>query len=313
MSVHWPILKTCLSRRRQTLLSDDRRTYTGRDLLGGALYIAQLIEERSSSPVVGGLLPTSGATAMAALGAWLAGRAFCPFNFLLTPDELDYVIRDSETDLLLTSDLLLQATGHDPRGPSVVKLEDVSFKGFPPLRWPAVRGEDDLAVLLYTSGTSGRPKGVMLSHGNLSSNVRQCVEHVHFTPDDTLLGVLPQFHSFGLTVLTLLPMTVGCGAVYSARFVPQQIVRMFRKHRPTVFVGIPSMYNAMLSVKSAKAEDFASVRIAVSGGEPLPDDVAKRFKERFGVTIAEGYGLTETAPVSNMCCPTEYRPHTVGR
>ena len=313
MSVHWSILRTCFKRLRTPMLSDDRRSYTGLELLGGAMHLAELIDARCSSPVVGVLLPSSGAPAMCALASWITGRAVAPLNFLLTPDELQYVIDDSETDLILTSKELLAATGHAPRCKHVVELESLEFTGVPPLRWPAGAGTDDLAVLLYTSGTSGKPKGVMLTHGNIGSNIRQCIEFAQFTTDDVMLGVLPQFHSFGLTVLTALPMTLGCRAVYSARFIPQQIVRLFRKHRPSAFIGIPSMYNALLKVKGATAEDFASLRFAVSGGEPLPDDVARRFSDRFGINIAEGYGLTETSPVTNICLPHEYRPHTVGR
>lgn len=313
MSIHWPIVRTCIARAKRPILIDDRRQYRGVELLGGALHIARVIEERSGAKAIGILLPASGATAMSALGAWIAGRAAAPLNFLLAHEELDYVIDHSETDLLLTSRQLLDFIGYRPKGVRVVELESMDFSGVPPLRWPALASDDDLGVLLYTSGTSGRPKGVMLTHGNIASNIRQCLDSVHFTPDDIMLGVLPQFHSFGMTVLTALPMTIGCRAVYSPRFVPQQIVKLFRKHHPTVFIGIPSMYNALLTVKDAGPEDFASVRLAISGGEPLPDDVARRFRERFGITISEGYGLTETSPVTNLCVPEDYRPHTVGR
>src|SRR5690606_32841393 len=127
------------------------------------------------------------------------------------------------------------------------------------------------------------------------------------------LGVLPQCHSFGLTVLTLLPLTVGCRVIYSAKFVPTQVVKLLREHRPTLFVAIPTMYGALLSVKSATPDDFSSIKFLVSGGEPLPEAVTARFFERFGKRIAEGYGLTETAPVTNWCRPHEYKPHSVGR
>jgi long-chain acyl-CoA synthetase len=128
-----------------------------------------------------------------------------------------------------------------------------------------------------------------------------------------MLGVLPQFHSFGLTVLTLLPLTVGCRAIYTARFVPAKLLELAREHRPTAFVAIPSMYNALLAARKAAPEDFASLRYVVSGGEPLPEKVAQGFLERFGKRINEGYGLTETAPVTNWCLADEYRPKSVGR
>jgi long-chain acyl-CoA synthetase len=143
--------------------------------------------------------------------------------------------------------------------------------------------------------------------------VEQVVDWAQFDHRDTMLGVLPQFHSFGLTVMTLLPLVVGCGAVYTARFIPGKLLELARKHRPTVFVAIPSMYNALLHAKKADAEALESLRYVVSGGEPLPDKVASGFLERFGKRINEGYGLTETSPCTNWCLPEEFRPHSVGR
>ena len=102
-------------------------------------------------------------------------------------------------------------------------------------------------------------------------------------------------------------------AVYTARFVPSRLLDLARTHRPTVFVAIPSMYNALLHAKHAEAGDFSSFRYVVSGGEPLPDKVAQTFLERFGKRINEGYGLTETSPVTNWCLPEEFREHSVGR
>jgi long-chain acyl-CoA synthetase len=125
--------------------------------------------------------------------------------------------------------------------------------------------------------------------------------------------VLPQFHSFGLTVLTVLPLVLGAKVIYSARFQPRKIVELMREHQPDIFVGIPSMYGALLSVKSAGPEDFASLSVAIAGGEPLPDAVFEQFYERFGVRILEGYGLTETSPITHWSTQERNRRHSVGR
>lgn len=312
MPVHMPIIRTCLRNARRTLIVDDRREYRGAEILVAALHVASEIERRSQTQTVGLLLPTSGAFPICALAGWMLGRTIVPLNYLLKPDELQYVIDDCGCDTIVTVGPMLDFLGVRPRVENLVMMESIDFKGVPDLRWPARSRPDELACLLYTSGTSGKPKGVMLSHCNLVSNVRQCLEHVGLRDEDVLLGVLPQFHSFGLTVLTILPLVRGLRAIYTARFVPQHVMRLLREHRPTMFVGIPSMYNALLAVKQAEPADFASLRFTVSGGEPLPEDVFERFRERFGVTICEGYGLTETSPVTNWCRPEDWRRRSVG-
>ncbi|MDQ7013231.1 MAG: AMP-binding protein [Planctomycetota bacterium] len=312
MPVHIPIIRTCLRHARRTLIVDDRRSYRGVEILVAALHVASEIERRSQTQTVGLLIPTSGAFPICALAGWMLGRTVVPLNYLLKPDELQYVIDDCGCDTILTVEPMLEHLDARPRVENLITLESLNFRGVPDLRWPARPGEDEVACLLYTSGTSGKPKGVMLSHRNLLSNVQQCMEHVGLHDDDILLGILPQFHSFGLTVLTILPLVRGLKAVYAARFVPHQVVRLIREHRPTLFIGIPSMFNALLAVKNAESEDFASLRYTVSGGEPLPEDIFERFRERFGVTICEGYGLTETSPVTNWCRPKEWRRRSVG-
>lgn len=313
MSVHWPIIRRCLLSPLSVAVVDEQRTYRRGAILAAAFTLAEAIDQKCRSKTVGVLLPTSGLFPIAALAGWILGKTVVPLNYLLKPEELQYVVDDCETDTIVAVQPLLDYMGFTPKGPSLIRLEDVNFKTVPTPRWPATADDDDLAVLLYTSGTSGRPKGVMLSHGNLSANLAQIQEWIGFKKREVLLGVMPQFHTFGLTVMTLLPLTVGCKVVYAPRFVPPRIVRLFREHKPTAFIGIPSMFNALLSVKEAFAKDFESVKYAVAGGEPLSAAVADAFYERFGVRIAEGYGMTETSPVTNWCRPYEYRARSVGK
>jgi long-chain acyl-CoA synthetase len=308
-----PILRRLLLSPLRVQVVDDQRSWRGIDLYIGALHLARVIAKTSDRPHVGVMLPTSGLFPMALIAGWMLGRTVVPLNYLLKPEELEYVINDAELDLVITVGPMLKMFGELPAHVKQIKLDEMSFKGFPPLRLAKRRPDDFVAVLLYTSGTSGKPKGVMLTAANLAANVRQCIEWVGFSQNDVLLGVLPQFHSFGLTILTLLPLSVGAKAVYTARFAVKKLLDLSRDHRPTAFIAIPSMYNALLSAKSATADDFKSLKYIVSGGEPLPEAVFQGFRDRFNVTINEGYGLTETAPVANWCRPNEFRKKSVGK
>ena len=317
MSIHWPIIRTLLRNPRRALITDDKGDYSGLQILVAAMHVAAVLRGKCESSTVGVLVPTSGAFPICALAGWMLGKTVVPLNYLLKPEELQYVIDDCECDTIVTVQAMLDFLPQPPkftaRFKHLIRLDDIAFKSFPEPVFPAQAQEEDLAVMLYTSGTSGKPKGVMLTHGNLCANLNQIRAHVELFPTDIALGVLPQFHSFGMTVLTLLPLTVGFRAVYAARFMPHRIVKLMREHRPTLFIAIPSMYNALLALKDATTDDFSSFRYVVSGGEPLPNAVFDRMRERFGVTLCEGYGLTETAPVSNWCRGFEFRQHSVGK
>ncbi len=318
MSLLWPILRHALTSPRRLAAIDDRRRYTYAQVVGGAFYVAHRIAATTQRRHVGIMLPTSGAFPLALLGTWLAKRVAVPFNYLLARDELNYVIRDSDVDTLITAGPMLDFLEENDRRDAIpddvriVRLEDLDFTGAPEPRWPPLYGRDELAVILYTSGTSGRPKGVMLSHGNLRSNADAGIRHASITRVDTFLGVLPQFHSFGLTALTLIPLRLGATTVYSARFVPRKIVDLIRKHRPDIMMAVPSMYGALLSVKQAGPDDFKSIRLPISGGEPLPDATYQACLDRFDLEILEGYGLTETSPATHWSTPQHKRRHSVG-
>jgi len=307
------IRRNLLLRPFRTVVIDDVRRWRGIDLMVVSWHIARAIEQSSRAERIGVLLPTSGAFPATAIAAWTLGRTLVPINFLLSRSDLEYVARDAGLDAVVTIGPMLDHIGGSIPGLAEIRLDRMKFKGIPPVRLGNPLQRDDVAVVLYTSGTSGRPKGVMLTGGNIGANVRQAAEWVDFGPSDRILGVLPQFHSFGLTVLTMLPLATGASAVYTARFVPRKLIELAKEHRPTALVAIPSMYNALRLLRDAGKDDLQSLRFAVSGGEPLPEAVYDGFHERFGIEINEGYGLTETAPVTNWCRPHEQRRKCVGR
>ena len=291
---------------------DDRRVWRGAALWAAARHMAGTIDRASSEPRIGIMLPTSGATMAALVGTWLKGRTAVPLNYLLAREELDYVIEHAGLDAVITAGPMLDHFGALPSGVKAIKVDELPFKGVPPLFRAARLNDDHVAAILYTSGTSGKPKGVMLSTGNLVANIEQTRNWVKFTHRDCFVSALPQFHSFGFTVMTLLPAVLGCKAVYTARFSPARILKLLKDHQPTAFMAIPSMYAALLHAKSAKPEHFQSMRFLISGGEPLPDAVYDGYKERFGVALCEGFGMTETAPVTHLCRPHEERRGSVG-
>jgi long-chain acyl-CoA synthetase len=172
---------------------------------------------------------------------------------------------------------------------------------------------DDLAVLLYTSGTSGSPKGVMLTHGNLQSDVDGAIESAQLKHQHRFLGVIPLFHAFGFTAMMLAPIQLGATIHYIARFSAVATVQAIREHQASLLFGVPSMFGAMLHLKNASAEDFRSIYAIISGGEPLPRALADAFEQRFGVTLYEGYGLSETSPVVALNSPREHRAGSVGK
>ena len=325
-----PILRQLLKHPTSVAVVDDQRSFSRVAIAGAAAHLAKEIRRRTDKPRVGVMLPTGGGFPIALLACWMAGRVPVPLNYLLERGDLHHVFDDSGVDLLLTAGKLLdhvrEHTAADaiPDRLDLLTLETMSFKGVPPLGGllrgaltghgkGAALGADDPAVLLYTSGTSGKPKGVVLTHGNLSHNVTACIEHASLTDKTVFLGVLPQFHSFGLTVLTLVPLYMGAKAVYTARFVPRRLVELMKTHKPSVFIAVPSMWNALLSVKGAGPGDFDSLRYGIAGGEKLPAAVREKVHERFGVKLMEGYGLTETSPVSNWSTHEHNREGSVGR
>ncbi|MEM7626912.1 MAG: AMP-binding protein [Planctomycetota bacterium] len=320
MSILRQIMKRALTSPRRVCVIDDQREYTFFKIAVAALFAARAIEKATDRDKVGIMLPTSGAFTVSLLGVWLAKKTPVPLNYLLSQDELAHVVADSGIDTIITADKMIEAIeglGVDvtklPGPPKLLKLDASMFKGFPPLRIPPKLNDDDLAVLLYTSGTSGKPKGVMLTEGNLRTNIEDCIEHAGLTQCDVFLGVLPQFHTFGLTVLTLLPLFDGGRVIYTAKFVPRRLIELMVKHKPQLFIAVPSMLNALLAVKKSTAEDWGSLRYVISGGEPLPDAVFQGFKDKLGVEILEGYGLTETSPVTHWSTPKYHKLHAVGK
>ncbi len=166
---------------------------------------------------------------------------------------------------------------------------------------------------MYTSGTSALPKGVMISYGNLQSDVEAAITHARLEGKHKFLGILPLFHSTGLLAMLIAPITLGAQVIYIARFSPVATIQAIRKHQISILAAVPSMYGAILRLKDASPEDFKNMYATISGGEPLPAAIGEAFQQRFGVPIYEGYGLTETIGPIAFNVPGAIRPRSVGK
>lgn len=258
--------------------------------------------------------------AYAYLGALRAGAVAVPLNVFLTPPEVARVLNDSGARIVFTASPLAKVVSAAAR--DVTSLEAVvtvdewaqlgSFSGIEPVR----RADSDLAALVYTSGTTGDPKGAMLLHGNLQANLRQqmAIPEGAITEDDILFLALPLFHIFGLNVALGLLVMNGATGVLVERFEPVATLKLLQDQRVTVLFGAPTMYSAWLATPGAEQYDLSSVRLAVSGAAPLSPETFAAFKETFGIEIYEGYGLTETAPtLTSNRMGSSPRPGSIGR
>ncbi|MDB6065042.1 MAG: long-chain fatty-acid-CoA ligase [Pedosphaera sp.] len=236
----------------------------------------------------------------ALFGILQAGGVVVPINNFLKPNEVSFILSDAGADVIITDETLIEgaaslvATRPQLRCVQVEHLEAMVADGRP-VR-PAEQQEGDLAVIVYTSGTTGRPKGAMLSHGNLLHNVESCRLVLHCVHEDRIAVLLPMFHSFMLCVGVFLPMLVG-GSIVLIRSLhpPRNVLQEVIQRQATILPAIPQFFRAM--VATAGSIPLPSLRMCISGAAPLPVQILTEFGQKFPFPLIEGYGLSEASPV----------------
>jgi len=306
-----PLFEHARLQPSEIAIIDDRGNVPYSQLGAMAAGLGMYLGMQTQSPRVGLLLPASAAFVASFYGTLLAGKTVVPINFLLGDREIAHIIRDSGIDTVVSAPPLAARSKDLPL--NVIDLTQLPPPpgGIQP-RIPE-RSADDIAVLMYTSGTNGLPKGVLLSYGNLQSDVDASIEAAQLKHQHKFLGVIPLFHSFGMTAMMLAPLQLGTTIIYLARFSPVAFIHALRQHGASLMFGVPSMYAAIFRLKDAGPEDFKSTYAMLSGGEPLPATLREAFEKRFGVPLLEGYGLTETSPVISLNTPGVKRPGSVGK
>jgi len=301
-------------------LGDTQLTYA--ELDDRSARMAALLLEKGLRPGdrVGVMLPNVPEFPVAYYGVLRAGCVVVPMNVLLKKREIAFYLDDSGAKLLLA----WQGFGEDARGGAeqagteLIEVEPASFAALLAEHEPAAgltdTAAEDTAVILYTSGTTGKPKGAELTHANLFRNADVSSRTTsEIAAGDVVFGGLPLFHSFGQTVSMNASLMVGACLTLVPRFDPGQALETIQRDRVTHFYGVPTMYGALLHHPERESFDTSSLRTCITGGASMPVEVLHGFEAAFGAIVLEGYGLSETSPVSSSNHPDrERKPGSIG-
>ncbi|MGH1504260.1 MAG: class I adenylate-forming enzyme family protein [Acidimicrobiales bacterium] len=275
-------------------LADDRRSLDNRafaELVGGAAAALRRAGV-GRGDIVAAMLPNRLELVVAMFAAWRLGAALTPINPALTEAEARHQVDDSGAEAVIGD------AGHPL---TTLPVDGLASTGGGPVTVAGSEGADgDLALVIYTSGTTGVPKGVMLDHANLEAMCAQVVAGLRLGADDHSLLILPLFHVNGIVVSVLSPLLAGGRTTIAGAFSPSTFFDTVARVRPTYFSAVPAVY-AMLSALPAEVEpDTTSLRHAICGAAPMPAELIERFEARYGVTIIEGYGLSEGTCASTI-------------
>lgn len=327
--LHLAFLKTARRNWPKFAIADStgRELTYGHTLIGSLLISEWLRGHRRTDSNIGILLPSSVGAALANIGVTLGGKVPVNLNFTAGQAAMASAIEQCGITTVITSKAFL-AKANLPEPAGAVFLEDVlaqqtaagKFRtGLAARLLPArllirryrrAATPDSLATIVFTSGSTGIPKGVMLSHSNIVSNIESVTQVYKLTPDDCIMGVLPFFHSFGFTATLWLPLVMGCSAAYQPNPIESKTTGVLvEKYRATLLLSTPTFCTGY--VRHCTHKQFASLRFALVGAEKLRTPVANAFRETFGLDLLEGYGCTEMSPVVAANSPNFVAGRTV--
>jgi long-chain acyl-CoA synthetase len=319
------ILQTsCEARPEHVALRLHDRTLRYHELDRAARGVATSLGLRGLAPGdrVALMIPNVPEFTIAYFGTLYAGCTVVPLNVLLSAPEVQYHLEDSGAKLLVAHPLFdaparegareagVPVIGAEGSGPGTL-AELAAGEPAPGLH---ATQPSDTAVILYTSGTTGKPKGAELTHANLLLNSALVVPRlIPVGPDDVALATLPLFHSFGQTCIQNAMFAAGGSVTLLPRFGPKEAFEVMERDRVTLFAGVPTMYFALLHHASGRPYDLSSLRWCMSGGAAMPVEVMRAFEEKHGIPVLEGFGLSETSPIASFNVPGRPRkPGSVG-
>ncbi len=300
----------------------DNAAMTYRALDEASARVAGVLHERGLEPGdrVGIMMPNVAEVPVVYYGILRAGDIVVPMNPLLKAREVAYYLGDSGARLVFAWHAFAHEArpGAEQAGAELIIVDETDFPDLlasaSPVDAVTHRQSEHTAVILYTSGTTGHPKGAELTHGNLISNTEVArTDIVRARPEDVIFGGLPLFHVFGQTVALNVAVAAGACLTLLPRFDPAHALRIIARHGATVFEGVPTMYVALLHQPDRADYDVSALRMCISGGAALPVEVLRGFEDAFGCAVLEGYGLSETSPVASFNHPgRERKPGSIG-
>jgi len=284
--------------------------------------VAGLLAARGIAPgtPIGIMLPNVPEFASVYYGILRTGAVVVPMNPLLKAREIAYYLGDSGAPVIFAWHITAPEVeiGAKEAGAEAILVDPATFPDILATASPAPQVIDraayDTAVVLYTSGTTGHPKGAELTHANLINNVEvSAADLFQLGPDDLIFGGLPLFHAFGQTCTLNAAIMTGASLTVLPRFDAAKALGILADQRVTIFAGVPTMFSALLHVPDRSGYDVSALRLCISGGAAMPVEVLRQFEDAFDCIVLEGYGLSETSPVASFNHPgRERKPGSIG-